>query len=599
MDRPADLWEKTRRHSLEIPLPYPIKAHLRLVLMLASLALIVFSAYFIRMKLSEDSADALRMVAHTHSVTSALHGLSATLHEMEAEASAVVATDDPAARERYEHLRQRYPQQVRELRELTADNPDQQVRIATLHERVERRVAVFDRAVAGGVDGERGLVAAAADQPYEAIQADMLAREAQLVREREAYAREQLSLARWGTLAATLLQVVLLGLMIWASERHISRRISAESAVRDAVGRARLIVETVREPIAVLGADLAVIQVNQAFRDFYALGDELPAHVSDLPAWTDQALLQRLRDVARSRRELWDFETTQQVADDVVRHLVINARPMGDPHGAVAETLLTISDITARKRSEEQVLQLNRQLAGKVAQVTDSNRELEAFSYSVSHDLRAPLRHISGFARKLHGKIEPLGDETVLHYCDVIEDAARRMSLLIEDLLSYSRLGRHAMRPQLVDMQSVVEQVQGTLMAASEGREIDWRIAPLPVVVADASLIQLVWQNLLDNAIKYTAASGAARIEVGAREDPEGWVFHVTDNGVGFDMKHAGKLFGVFQRLHKASEFPGSGIGLASVRRIVARHGGRSWAESTPGQGATFRFTLPRHEQID
>jgi light-regulated signal transduction histidine kinase (bacteriophytochrome) len=155
------------------------------------------------------------------------------------------------------------------------------------------------------------------------------------------------------------------------------------------------------------------------------------------------------------------------------------------------------------------------------------------------------------------------------------------------------------MRPALVDMQSVVEQVQGTLMAASEGREIDWRIAPLPVVVADASLIQLVWQNLLDNAIKYTAASDAARIEVGAREDPEGWAFHVADNGVGFDMKHAGKLFGVFQRLHKASEFPGSGIGLASVRRIVARHGGRSWAESTPGQGATFRFTLPRHEQID
>ena len=582
-----------------LPLLDKIKAHVRLVLMLASLALIVFSAYFIRMKLSEDSADALRMVAHTHSVTSALHELSATLHEMEAEAAGVRATGDPATKGHYDVLRQRYPQQLQVLRHLTLDNPDQQVRIATLRERVERRVDAFDRIVAGEADGKPGLVAAAANQPFEAIQAEMLAREAQLVREREAYARERLRLARWGTLAATLLQILLLGAMIWASERHISRRIAAESTARDAVGRARLIVETVREPIAVVGADLAVIQVNQAFRDFYALGDELPTRISDLPTWTDEALLQRLRDVSRSRRELWDFETTQQVADDVPRHLLMNARPMGDALGAATETLLTISDITARKRSEEQVHRLNRQLAGKVAQVTDSNRELEAFSYSVSHDLRAPLRHISGFARKLRVKVEPLGDDTVMHYCDVIDDAARRMSALIEDLLSYSRLGRHAMRPQLVDMQSVVEQVQGTLMAASEDREIDWRIAPLPVVVADASLIQLVWQNLLDNAIKYTAGSEGARIEVGAQEDPEGWVFHVADNGVGFDMRHASKLFGVFQRLHKASEFPGSGIGLASVRRIVARHGGRSWAESTPGQGATFRFSLPRHEQND
>ncbi len=577
-----------------------IKPHLRLVLMLASLLLIVFSAYFVRMKLSEDSAQALRMVAHTHSVTSALHELSGTLHEMKSKAIAAKMVGDASARVQYEALRQVYPRQLEALRTLTADNPDQQVRAATLAERLEQRVAAFDRAIAGSELGVADFVAAAADLPFEAIQADMLAREAELALEREIYARDQLWFARWATLAATLLQVLLIGAMIWVSERHIIRRIAAETAAREAVGRARLIVETVREPIAVVGADLGLIHVNRAFLDFYRLGGDAPARLPDVAGWNDQALLQRLRDVARSRRELWDVETSQEIAtDDGVRHLVINARPMHDAEGAVAETLLTISDITARKRSEEQVLRLNRQLAGKVEQVTDSNRELEAFSYSVSHDLRAPLRHIAGFARKLRSKVEPQADETVLHYCDVIDDAARRMSALIEDLLSYSRLGRHAMRPQMVDMQSLVEQVQGTLMAGVEGRRIDWRIAPLPVVVADASLIQLVWQNLLDNAIKYTAARERALIEVRAQEEEDGWVFHVADNGVGFDMDHAGKLYGVFQRLHKASEFPGSGIGLASVRRIVARHGGRTWAEAVPGQGATFHFTLPRHERTD
>ncbi|RYD15482.1 MAG: PAS domain S-box protein [Lysobacteraceae bacterium] len=599
VDRARDLWDKSR--ALQgARLPTPVKNHLRLVLMLASLILIVFSAYLLRMKLSEDSADALRSVAHTHRVTSELHALSATLNEMEARAFAIAAASDDTARERYDALKQAWPRQLADLRDLTRDNPDQQVRLATLAERLEHRVAAFDRAVDTGAASAGQLVEASADHSFEAVQADMLARESELVRQREAHARDSLWLARWATLAATLVQVLLIGTMIWVSERHISRRIAAESTARDAVGRARMIVETVREPIAVVGADLALVHVNRAFMDFYGLGDTTPARLSDLPAWTDAALLQRLRDVARSRRELWDMETIQQVvADDGPRHLVINARPMLTAEGEVSETLLTVSDITARKRSEEQVLRLNRQLAGKVAQVTDSNRELEAFSYSVSHDLRAPLRHIAGFARKLRTKVEPFADETVLHYCDVIDDAARRMSALIEDLLSYSRLGRHAMRPQMVDMQSLVEQVQGTLMSANEDRRIDWRIAPLPVVIADASLIQLVWQNLLDNAIKYTAATERARIEVRAEEDADGWVFHVADNGVGFDMNHAAKLYGVFQRLHKASEFPGSGIGLASVRRIIARHGGRTWAEATPGQGATFHFSLPRHEPAD
>jgi light-regulated signal transduction histidine kinase (bacteriophytochrome) len=258
--------------------------------------------------------------------------------------------------------------------------------------------------------------------------------------------------------------------------------------------------------------------------------------------------------------------------------------------------LLTVSDVTARKQTEAQILELNRQLEGKIAQISESNRELEAFSYSVSHDLRAPLRHIAGFAEKLQSHLGGKADEEALHYSEVVISSSRRMSSLIEDLLTYSRLGRHAMRLQGVDMQALVDEVRIALTSTEhDERRVVWNIAPLPVVIADENMIRIVWQNLIDNALKYTAMREEAVIEIGVEEPtPLEWIFRVRDNGVGFDMAYSQKLFGVFQRLHKASQFAGTGIGLASVRRIVGRHGGRTWAESLPDQGSTFFFSLPR-----
>ena len=231
-------------------------------------------------------------------------------------------------------------------------------------------------------------------------------------------------------------------------------------------------------------------------------------------------------------------------------------------------------------------------------QVSDVNRELEAFSYSVSHDLRAPLRHIAGFADKLGRHLGGDLDEKSRHYLDVVSESTRRMSALIDDLLVYSRLGRSALRLQMVDMQSMVADTRALLDAnageESPGRVIEWEIHAMPVVVADENMLRQVWLNLLGNAVKYSAGADPARIEVAHGQMDDGsHHFRVTDNGAGFDMKYAGKLFGVFQRLHAPSEFPGTGIGLASVRRVLTRHGGRIWAESEPGKGATFHFILP------
>ena len=228
---------------------------------------------------------------------------------------------------------------------------------------------------------------------------------------------------------------------------------------------------------------------------------------------------------------------------------------------------------------------------GKLATVTAVRPPARFGSLELDGD------RVTGFAEKLQRHLGDAADEDTRHYSEVVVNSSRRMSALIEDLLTYSRLGRHAMRLRGVDMQSTVEEVRIALTSNIEDRNITWRIAPLPVVIADENMIRLVWQNLLDNAMKYTSSREEAVIEVGIGEPtPLEFTFYVKDNGVGFDMAYADKLFGVFQRLHKASQFAGTGIGLASVRRIVSRHGGRTWAESAPGEGATFFFSLPRSQ---
>ena len=575
-------------------------ANLRLLGMLGSLVVIVVGAYLVRSNRETDSEMALRWVAHTHEVRAALYQLTTSLNDMQAAALSAEISGSEDMLGRYQDARRAYPPLVDRLRNLTIDNPEQQERVGMLRARIEERVALFDRALRRTGRDAQPLAAELGRFPVDDITDAILEHEQRLVRVRERAADSNVRLTRWVGLATMLAQILLLGTVILVSERHLRRRAVAEREARRAVDRARLIVETVREPIAVIGSDLKLIQVNHAFAQFYGLTIPVTGALTDIPVWNDAALNQRLRDVSTTRRELWDFETTQQLEGEVRRDVVVNARPMELPEMGHVSALLTISDMTIRKRSEGQVLELNRQLSGKIAQITEVNRELEAFSYSVSHDLRAPLRHISGFADKLRQRVGEAGDPKVLHYCDVIADSARRMSMLIEDLLSYSRLGRHALKLQAVDFQSLVEEVRSTLMSAAGDRAIEWRIAPLPVAIADASLMRLVWQNLLDNAIKYTGGKSQALIEIGIDDTgPDARVFWVRDNGVGFDMAYAGKLFGVFQRLHKASDFPGSGIGLASVRRIIARHGGQTWAESQPGRGAVFSFSLPRHESID
>ncbi|MGH2567955.1 MAG: PAS domain-containing sensor histidine kinase, partial [Bacteroidota bacterium] len=274
--------------------------------------------------------------------------------------------------------------------------------------------------------------------------------------------------------------------------------------------------------------------------------------------------------------ELWDV---------AMRTFIVSNPTTGEPLCMAAIN----SNITDRKRAEAEI-------ARRSIELESVNKELEAFSYSVSHDLRAPLRHIDGFGDLLLKNAADKLDEKSTRYLNTISQSAKHMGELIDDLLVFSRMGRTELQATRVDMGAMVREAIQNLSHDVGKRKIQWNVHPLPRVSADPSMIRLVWQNLLGNAIKYTRPRERATIEIGSVASDGEAVFSVRDNGVGFDMKYADKLFGVFQRLHRADEFEGTGIGLANVHRIVARHGGKTWAESELGKGAVFYFSLPLSE---
>ncbi len=277
------------------------------------------------------------------------------------------------------------------------------------------------------------------------------------------------------------------------------------------------------------------------------------------------------------------------LASDRERDFAVQAEFLETLAGQVAVALVNArlyDDI--RKNAD----QLEARVRERTAQLEAANAELEAFSYSVSHDLRAPLRAISGYTRILLEDHAPqLGAEGE-RICAVICENTCRMAELIDDLLAFSRLGRAALAPTPIDMEALAKTVFNELTTSRERERIDLVFKPLPRAVGDPTMVRQIWNNLLENAIKFSSKKERAKIEITAEEIDEETVFTVSDNGAGFDMAYMGKLFGVFQRLHSSRDFEGTGVGLAIVQRIVQRHGGRIWAEGAPGEGATFSFTL-------
>lgn len=378
----------------------------------------------------------------------------------------------------------------------------------------------------------------------------------------------------------------------------------AEEALRENRAMLRVVLDSI--PIGVFWKDRDSLYqgCNRVVADAMGLDD--PAGIrgrsnAELPSITPEQSEQFLRvdrEVMDADRPRFHIVESMTLADGSTIWLDTNKMPLHDSAGRVTGILGTWEDITERRNTEREIRELNadleKRVAERTAQLQQVNRELEAFSYSVSHDLRGPLRAVNGFSKILvddYGSSLP--DEARVYLGDIRAGAAR-MGRLIEDLLAFSKLGRKPLQRRLVDVRGLVEECWNEIRPKVPDRVLECHLHKLPTCSADRSLLKQVFLNLLSNAVKYTSKCERAIVEIGALPEVHGPGYYVRDNGVGFDMRYASKLFTVFQRLHRTEDYEGTGVGLAIVQRIVARHGGRVWAEAEPDRGATFFFTLPQ-----
>ncbi|MEO6065581.1 MAG: ATP-binding protein [Lysobacterales bacterium] len=587
---------------LKTSIPWVAHQPARVALLLLIIAIVVGVPVWVGLVSLRQPHTARALAAHAAEVQAQVLQLAREVRSMESQVFAQMLGVPSEARFDFPADSASVVGHLNELRLETRDNPAQQRRLDELQSLVLARLSVLDRARISEPEVARELIRVSNQLPSLTLLIDAIAlEERSLALERQRVSNLGERRTRVVAIGGALAQAALLVTLLLLAERDRAHSARAAMATDVERGRALRVVEAVPAPIALLSPALEIVEANPAFRDLYGSAEQnvIGRPLAEIAngSWNDSGLLQRLGDVAQLGRELWDYDTLQHDIEQRERNMLLNARRLGTEQDDLV--LLTAIDITATRRGDEQVRELNKQLTGKIEQVSEVNRELEAFSYSVSHDLRAPLRHIAAFAGKLDAELGAAATEKSRHYLTVIDESARRMSQLIDDLLVYSRLGRSALRILPVDMQSMVADVRAMLSSDLRAQAAQWDVGHLPVVEGDDNMLRTVWQNLLGNAVKYSSTSAAARIRVRAELDSNTreWVFSVADNGVGFDMAYIDKLFGVFQRLHKASEFPGTGIGLANVRRIVSRHQGRVWAEGAPGAGATFCFTLPAVER--
>jgi PAS domain S-box-containing protein len=366
-----------------------------------------------------------------------------------------------------------------------------------------------------------------------------------------------------------------------------NREMSERKQVRAATSQLASIVESADDAIIGMTLDGIILSWNQsAERIFGYSAEEVKGRPISIliPSERSDEVPRILERVKRGER-VEHYETVRRGKDGTLIDVSMTISPTRAETGKIAGASTIASDDTERKRAQQLLIQ-------RTTELEAANKELEAFTYSVSHDLRAPLRHIDGFSKILLEDFGPQMNTAAKEYLQRIHETAQYMGRLVDDLLHLARVGRQELILQITGLDALVEEAIVHLRTEVQDRQIDWQVGPLPFVECDPGLIKQVFANLLSNALKFTRPRERAVIEVGQMTVDGQPVIFVRDNGIGFDMRYADKMFGVFQRLHRQEDFEGTGVGLAIVERIIHKHAGRVWAEAEVEKGATFYFTL-------
>jgi len=548
-------------------------------------------------------------VSHTQEVLKGVHKVTGDVASLGTSQRHYINTGDELFSRFYRQIGAELKPDLGNLRHLTLDNPDQQRRLDQLDLLIGRQVDSGESTIA--IRRQQGLFAAerVMVNGTDTVLSDHV-RDVLKEMENEEFAlfdQRQKKVIGVSTTTffllplGTFFSLTVLSLGLLFLNAGIGERRKAEEMLETSLKEVRdlaAIVESSND--AIVGKDLQGMVTSWnagAERVFgYRAQEMVGQPIARLIPSDRQAEETEILSRIRRGESVPHFDTVRLRKDGSTIDISVTVSPIRDSAGTVSGASKVAREITERKRADEKIRQLNNELEQRVTERTSqleaANKELEAFSYSVSHDLRAPLRAVGGFSQAVLEDFGPQLPEEGRRQLQTIHAGAQRMGELIDDLLRFSQLGRQPLGRQTVDPGSIVRGALADLNPLGDGRRVEISIGDLPPCEGDPALLRQVWINLLSNALKYSRNRDPAVIEVGSKREPGGTVYFVRDNGAGFDPQYAGKLFGVFQRLHRAEDYEGTGVGLAIVQQIVQRHGGRIWAEAAVDRGATFYFTL-------
>ncbi len=546
---------------------------------------------------------------HSYAVLDSLQDTLVSLGNTIESQGGYVITGESQYEAAHSRAAQQEMQDLRKLRELTADNPSQQQRLdrldAAVTDRLEISQKIIDARKSKGPDAAAAIIGSGKpDVMTERIRdlvAEMEREETALLQERTERMRAGVRNALAMLIAAYAFSFGLLFCVWFFFGREMKERKRGEKAALQQSTLQQLILADIGDGVAVADEKGNFLIFNDAAERILGVG-AVAAQPEEWPERYGMFLPDGLTPCPQEQVPLARAIRGESVdrAEFFIRHakrpdglwIEVNGRPLHDAEGRLCGGVVVFRDITEQKKAQEALAVQAELLEQANAELTSANTELETFTYSVSHDLRAPLRHIHGYSKILEEDFGEKLDPDARRYLLRIQDGVQQMGNLIEDLLNLTRIGRQTPNFQITGLNTLVEEVLTDLKGEMEGRKIVWKVGTLPFIECDPVLMRQVFSNLLSNAVKYTRPRQEAVIEIGQTELDGKRILFVRDNGVGFNMKYADKLFGVFQRLHRAEDFEGTGVCLATVQRIVRKHGGKIWAEAELDRGATFYFTI-------